>query len=1062
MFFGSSNDRQVKKIWPLVEQINKFEAGLQSLSDDELRAKTAAWKEELSKIQDNEQLAKRLEEILPEAFAVVKSACRRLLGQEITVRGRPQKWDMVPFDVQLVGGVSLHIGKISEMATGEGKTLVATMPVYLNALTGRGVHVVTVNDYLASRDSEWMGAIYKFLGLTVGVILHDQSPRVRREQYGCDITYGTNAEFGFDYLRDNGMATRREDQVQRGHYYAIVDEVDSILIDEARTPLIISGPSMQTFDEQYAQWKPLVESLVRAQRQLCERFLKEAEELLKKLNPADGSSIQNAGELEYNIGLLLFRVKTGQPKSEALMKLLENPENLQMMNNAELELHKDQKKIELYKEKEELLFAIDEKGLEADLTEKGRSFISPKDPEAFVLPDLTTMLHDVDAGPEADARKRLEMKSKMQQDFESKAQKIHAISQLLKAYSLYQLDVEYVIQDNKVIIVDQHTGRLMPGRRWSDGLHQAVEAKEGVEIERETQTLATITIQNYFRLYQKLAGMTGTAETEATEFLDIYKLGVLTIPTNMPNIRKDAHDSIYRSKREKFNAVVQEIKEMHAQGRPILVGTVSVETSEMLSRMLKREGLIHSVLNAKFHQQEAEIVARAGQHAAITIATNMAGRGTDIKLGPGVRWNVECKPHPEGKGYRYKLTEATTGEVREVDSDTSAANVFNLTPQSKVVGGLHVLGTERHEARRIDRQLRGRCSRQGDPGSSHFFISLEDDLMRLFGSDRIGKWMEKIGFEEGDELKHPWLNRSIQSAQKKVEQHNFQIRKRTLEYDDVMNKHRGVIYDFRNEIINGEDVRDRLMDIMEEVVVDKVAQFTTGEPEHHDWKVRQLADWVNLNFPVGMPEAEIVKAADAGKETPVSGSLYDGLSPAQFAVCNFISESVRKAYEVKISFENPDALKEVERFTMLSAIDRLWQDHLYEMDSLRHSIGLRGYGQRDPLVEYKAEAFKMFDELMVNVKTQICNNIFRSASSMAAFESFLRNVPQQTLHQSASAFGGTTTGTGNTGQQKASDVVSEAAAAQEKAKPVRTGPKVGRNDPCPCGSGKKYKHCCGK
>jgi preprotein translocase subunit SecA len=611
----------------------------------------------------------------------------------------------------------------------------------------------------------------------------------------------------------------------------------------------------------------------------------------------------------------------------------------------------------------------------------------------------------------------MEAKTKVQQDFETKAQKIHAISQLLKAYSLYQLDVEYVIQENKVIIVDQHTGRLMPGRRWSDGLHQAVEAKEGVEIEHETQTLATITIQNYFRLYQKLAGMTGTAETEASEFFDIYKLGVLVIPTNEPCIRKDANDAVYKTRREKFNTVLNEIKQFHAQGRPILVGTISVEVSEQLSRMLKREGIIHSVLNAKYHQQEAEIIMRAGQRGGVTIATNMAGRGTDIKLGPGVA----------------------------------------------ELGGLHVLATERHEARRIDRQLRGRCARQGDPGSSHFFISLEDDLMRLFGSDRIVKMMERMGLEEGQELTHPWLNRSIQQAQKRVEQHNFQIRKRTLEFDDVMNKQREVIYGFRNEIIHGEDVRDRLMDIMEEVVVDKVAQFTNAESEFSEWKTRPLADWVNLNFPIGLPEAEILKSADSGKEHPVPGSLFDGLSPAQFAVANFISESVRKAYDIKISFENPDALKEVERFTILSAIDRLWQEHLYEMDSLRYSIGLRGYGQRDPLIEYKAEAFKIFDELMINVKTEICHNIFRSASSMLAFENFLKNVPQQTLHQAASAFGGTSTASSGGAQGKASDVVSEAAAAvAEKTKPVRTGPKVGRNDPCPCGSGKKYKHCCGR
>jgi len=1019
--FPSKNERDVKKIRPLVGRINELEAGLQKLSDDDLRAKTAAWKAELSQVEDDAELARKLDEILPEAFAVVKNACRRLCGTDVIVRGHPIRWEMVPFDVQLIGGCGLHNGRIAEMATGEGKTLVGTLPVYLNAITGRGVHVVTVNDYLAARDSEWMGAVYKFLGLTVGVILHDQNPTVRREQYYCDITYGTNSEFGFDYLRDNGMATRREEQVQRGHYFAIVDEVDSILIDEARTPLIISGPAVRTFDEQYAQWKPLVENLVRAQERLCQRFLNEAGDLIKKLHPADGSNVKDAGALEREIGMLLFRVKTGQPRSEALMKILENPENLKMMNHAELELHKDQKKVDLYREKEELLFAMDEKSHEADLTEKGRNFVSPQDPDAFVLPDLNTLLHDVDASAETDARKRLELKTKLQSDFEVKAQKMHAISQLLKAYSLYQKDVEYVVQENKVVIVDQNTGRLMTGRRWSDGLHQAVEAKENVAIERETQTLATITIQNYFRLYKKLAGMTGTAETEAAEFFDIYKLGVLTIPTNQPNIRKDGNDSVYKTRREKFNAVVKEIKELHTQGRPVLVGTISVETSEMLSRMLKKEGLIHSVLNAKYHEQEAEIVARAGQRGAITIATNMAGRGTDIKLGVGV----------------------------------------------KEVGGLHVLGTERHESRRIDRQLRGRCSRQGDPGSSHFFISLEDDLMRLFGSDRIVKMMEGMGLEEGEELHHRWLNWSIQSAQKKVEQHNFQQRKRTLEYDDVMNKQREVIYGFRNEILSSSDVRDRLMDIIEEVVILKVEEFTTAGGAPTEWRVRGLTDWVNLNFPLGMPEAEIIKAAESGKESPVSGSLFDGLSAEQFAVCNFISDAIRKAYELKVSFEEPEKLATVERFTILSAIDKLWQEHLYEMDSLRYSIGLRAHGQRDPLLEYKAEAFKIFDELMVNIKTEICHNVFRSASSLLAFENFLRNAPQQTLHTPTSAFGGTSTGTGGGGApaKNASDVVSEAAQAAEaqaKAKPVRTGPKVGRNDPCTCGSGKKFKNCCGK
>jgi len=1016
---GSKNEREVKRLRPLVKRINEIEAGLQNEPEEALRQKTAAWKAELSAITDNDRLAARLNEILPEAFAVVKNACRRLCGTDVMVRGHAIRWEMIPFDVQLIGGYALHSKRIAEMATGEGKTLVATLPVYLNALSGRGVHLVTVNDYLAARDGEWMGAVYRFLGLTVGCILHDQSPTVRRQQYACDITYGTNAEFGFDYLRDNGMAQRLDDQVQRGHYYAIVDEVDSILIDEARTPLIISGPAVVTFDEQYATYKPQVEALYRLQELLCNRFLKEAGELIKQLHPEDKSRPSDVEGMEREIGLLLYRVKLGQPKSVGLMKFLEDPENLRLMNSAELQLHADQKKTELYAQKEELYFAMDEKSHEADLSEKGRNQLSPGDPDAFMLPDLAMALHDIDNGPEPDPRKRLEAKTKLQSDAEVKAQRIHAISQLLKAYCLYQRDVQYVVQGDKVIIVDENTGRLMTGRRWSDGLHQAVEAKEGVQIERETQTLATITIQNYFRLYQKLAGMTGTAETEAGEFFDIYKLGVLVIPTNRPVSRKDANDSVYKTKREKYVAVLNEIKAIHAQGRPILVGTVSVEVSEHLSRMLTKAGIVHAVLNAKFHEQEAEIVSRAGQRGSVTIATNMAGRGTDIKLGDGV----------------------------------------------PAAGGLHVIGTERHEARRIDRQLRGRCARQGDPGSSHFFISLEDDLMRLFGSDRIVKMMEKMGLEEGQELEHFALNKSIESAQKKVEQHNFQIRKRTLEYDDVMNKQREVIYGFRNEIIHSDDVRDRLMDIMEEVVVAKVEQTTTAGQDHHDWKLRSLADWVNLNFPLGVPEEEIQKAADSGHDSPVPGSLYDGLSPAQFAVCIFISDAVRKAYELKISFEKELALREVERYTILNAIDHLWQEHLYEMDSLRYSIGLRGYGQRDPLIEYKAEAYKLFDELMVNIKSEICHNIFRSASSLMAFENFLRNMPTKTTHQATSAYqapppDAPPAGTPKPG--KGADLVGDAIDDLSKAKPTRGGPKVGRNDPCPCGSGKKFKQCCGK
>ncbi|MEN9734098.1 MAG: Protein translocase subunit SecA [Verrucomicrobiota bacterium] len=1005
---GSRNEREVRKLRPIVARINELEQQLQSQPEEVLRQKTADWKAKLSGISDPEELKRELETILPEAFAVVKNACRRLCGRDIEVRGHPIRWEMVHFDVQLIGGMALHRGYISEMATGEGKTLVATLPVYLNALTGRGVHVVTVNDYLAARDSEWMGAVYRFLGLTVGCIMNSQPPSVRREMYACDITYGTNSEFGFDYLRDNGMASTREEQVQRGHYFAIIDEVDSILIDEARTPLIISGPAVVSVEHRYVEWKPAIERLVQAQRDLCARYLREAGELLKKLRPSDGSNVRDAASIEREVASLLHKVKLGQPRSEGLLRIFEEPANQKLVQAYEAELHSDQSKKQLYAEKEQLFFAIEEKSHEADLTEKGREFMSPNNPDGFMLPDLPTLYSQIDTDPELALQARLEKKGKLQQEFEERAQVIHAIAQLLKAYCLYDRDVQYVVQDNKVIIVDEHTGRLMSGRRWSDGLHQAVEAKEGVSIERETQTLATITIQNYFRLYMKLAGMTGTAETEAQEFHDIYKLGVMTIPTHRQNIRKDRNDSVYKTRREKFEAVAREIKELHGQGRPILVGTISVETSEMLSRLLKREGIVHSVLNAKYHEQEAEIVSRAGQKGAVTIATNMAGRGTDIKLGPGV----------------------------------------------SELGGLHVLGTERHESRRIDRQLRGRCSRQGDPGSSHFFISLEDDLMRLFGSDRITRIMERMGLEEGQELEHPLLNRSIEQAQKRVEGHHFQQRKRTLEYDDVMNKQREVIYGFRNEVIQATDVRDRLMDIMEEIVLLKVEEFTGSDTDPAEWNIRGLSDWVNMNFPLGLKEEEFLRAARSGKMLPVSGSLFDGLSEAQFSLLQYIGHTIREAYELKVSLEKPEMLASIERYTILTAIDRLWQEHLYSMDSLRSSIGLRAYAQRDPLIEYKAEAFKLFDELMVNIKTEVCHNIFRSATSLFAFEQFLHNLPQVTSHPTAPAFGDV--------PENAGAVVSEANETLAKAKPARSLPRVGRNDPCPCGSGKKYKGCCGR
>ncbi|MEI6502660.1 MAG: preprotein translocase subunit SecA, partial [Armatimonadota bacterium] len=679
-------------------------------------------------------------------------------------------WDMVPFDVQLMGGMVLHQGKIAEMATGEGKTLVATMPLYLNALTGNNVNLVTVNDYLARRDAQWMGQVLQYLGMTVGCIQNQMSPAERRVEYGKNITYGTNSEFGFDYLRDHGMAWRPEDQVQRGYFYAIVDEIDSILIDEARTPLIISGPAPVS-THQYAELNPRVERLYRRQVELCNRIMAEAKQAWDK---GDQETAKRK----------IYQVRHGMPKNKQLAHLLEDQSARKLAEQVEGAMTTDMYKEEARVLREELFFTVDEKGHDANLTEKGCEAMSPGDPEAYVIPDLVGVLSDLDGRTDLAEDERLRLRGKAQEQFGVRSERIHNVDQLIRAYCIYERDVEYVVQDNQVLIVDEFTGRILPGRRWSDGLHQAVEAKEGVKIERETQTLATITIQNYFRLYKKLSGMTGTAETEADEFSQIYKLDVIVIPTNRPVRRVDNNDSIYKTQREKYKALLNEIVECHTAGQPVLVGTVSVDASELLSRMLTRARIPHSVLNAKNHEREADIVASAGQKGQVTIATNMAGRGTDIKLGEGVVWvgrdqilgplRLEDKPDGGKKTLRQLLLDRPCG--------------------------LHVIGSERHESRRIDRQLRGRCARQGDPGSSRFYVSLEDDLMRLFGSDRIAGIMERLGLEEGEVLEHRWLNRSIETAQRRVEQQNFSIRKRTLQYDDVTNKQRKIIYGFRGEI----------------------------------------------------------------------------------------------------------------------------------------------------------------------------------------------------------------------------------------------------------------------
>ncbi len=917
---GSKNQREIRRLHPLVHSINAFDEQFKALSDDELRGKTATWNAELSALEDPQALGQRLEEILPEAFAVVKNAARRLTErqEEFSVCDQPMTWNMVHFDVQLIGGIILHRGRIAEMATGEGKTLVATLPLYLNALAGRGAHLVTVNDYLARRDAEWMGQLYSFLGLTTGIIQHDQPPDLRREQYACDITYGTNSEFGFDYLRDNGMATTREQQVQRGYHYAIVDEVDSILIDEARTPLIISGPATVS-THQYDRLKPLVDQLVKKQNMLCNRLASEAKEAFDKNENEDG-------------GRLMFKVKLGQPRNKQLLRMMEDPEKRRAIDKAELSFFQDTRKEELFALKEELFFTMDEKSHEADLSEQGRAFLNPDDPDSFVLPDLISEFTDIDlnGGITDDEKDRL--KTERQEQCDKQAEQIHNISQLLRAYCLFEKDVAYVVEENKVVIVDEYTGRKMPGRRWSDGLHQAVEAKEGVQIDRETQTLATITIQNYFRLYHKLAGMTGTAETEANEFHDIYKLDLAVIPTNRPVARADANDRIYKTRREKYNAVINEIRERHAASQPVLVGTVSVEASELLSRMLKREKIPHNVLNAKYHRQEAEIVSRAGQAGTVTISTNMAGRGTDIKLGPGV-------------------------------ADK---------------GGLYVIGTERHESRRIDRQLRGRCARQGDPGATRFYVSFEDDLMRNFGAaDRMTKIMERFGLEEGQELEHRWLNRSVETAQKRVEQRNYLARKRTLDFDDVMNNQREVVYTYRNEVIDTEDPHKLVYEVIDEAVPGKVREYLgTGAPSE-EVNFSGLMHWVNTTFPLGLTSEK---------------AQFETRSPNENAA--FLIAKIKEAYERKSSHEEPAAVKSLERYIILNAIDRLWQEHLYAMDALREGVYLRGYAQKDPLIEYKTEAYEMFVDLMSNIKNEVLHNLFRSTSNLQAFETFLSTLPQ--------------------------------------------------------------------
>ncbi|MBO6577154.1 MAG: preprotein translocase subunit SecA [Rhodothermales bacterium] len=1129
--FGDKNERALKKLWPRVDAINAEYEKLQSLTDEELQAKTPEFRQRIADsladiekdmrdIQaqlkagvtpDNEvggdglpgamremtleerqalyeeyddledewhrTVEQTLDEILPEAFAVAKDACRRMVGREWIAGGAKIHWEMIPYDVQMLGGMALHNGDIAEMKTGEGKTLVAVAPVYLNALVGRGVHLVTVNPYLAQRDSEWMGKVYEFLGLTVDVIdRHEPHSPGRKAAYEADITYGTNNEFGFDYLRDNSFVVDPEQLMQRNHHFAIVDEVDSVLIDEARTPLIISGPVPQSDESQFEELKPGVEKLVYSQQKLVANLVGDAEKALARRDDwLSKDENKKAAEAEEEAGLALLRAYRGYPRSKRLRKLLQEPGVEALRQKTEFFYLQDNAKNMPFVD-DELFFAYDEKQRAIEMTEKGRSFIAKsanQDTDLFILPDLGEEvarfekehedgLLDLDEKLDADAslteekreakrendrrvlRNELEDKKRnLYTTYSERAARLHAIEQLQKAYILFEKDAEYIVQDGRIMIVDEHTGRVLEGRRYSDGLHQAIEAKEGVKIQASTQTYATITLQNYFRMYHKLAGMTGTAETEAEEFFKTYKMDVVVVPTNKPIARQDLDDLVFRTKREKYNAVIDKIREYHEKGQPVLVGTTTVEVSETLSRMLTRGGIKHNVLNAKRDRakEESLIVAEAGQKGAVTIATNMAGRGTDIKLAPGV---LE-------------------------------------------LGGLAIVGTERHESRRIDLQLRGRSGRQGDPGESQFYISLDDNLMRLFASDRVAKVMDKLNMAEGEVITHPWVNKSIERAQKKVEQNNFAIRKRQLEYDDVLNAQRHVIYDRRIHALKGERLRGDILDALRQSI-DRVVEM-----HHGDGNLDELREDMLRKFAVDFEldrEAFYALGEDGVAERAYQAAV-DFYKRKRDALARPFAESMRQILEsdqekkpekVYVDFTDgrkalratlaiQDAVESdgqevndaLERVTVLSMIDTAWTEHLRKLDELKEGIGLRAYGQRDPVIEYKMDAFRLFKELVEQVDEDVVSFVMRSGPMVSRQTEGRAPKRQQTrrldprrarsTHESAQPNYGVS-GSGG-GQQQRQDPTAKSA-------PVVVEERVGRNDPCPCGSGKKYKHCHGR
>ncbi len=1018
--FGSKRERDVKKLWPVVEEIKAYEEEIKALSDEELKQQTEKFKKQLrevtadivedinnvkARINDKEEelsvdehhelveslesledewldvIEEELDAILPEAYAVIKDTCRRFIGQKWEYGGSEIEWNMVPYDVQLVGAVALHRGSIAEMKTGEGKTLASIMPAYLNALAGRGVHIVTVNDYLAKRDAEWNGPIYNFHGLEVDCINnYEPNSEGRRQAYRADITYGTNNEFGFDYLRDN-MVTEANELVQRKHHYTIVDEIDSILIDEARTPLIISGPVPQdTQSEKYDELQPRVSSLVKAQKKLVASLVKKAQ---KELNEGN----------EDEAGLALFRTQRGFPKNKKFRKIMQVPENERLVQHTEAFYLQDNAR-RLPEADKKLYYSVDEKMQSIEMTEKGQDFITRADEDEgfFVIPDLgveTTNLEDeieelqeqkiadieneeeysddykekkIRAAKNEVTQERERRFSELHLMFAERSDRIHTVNQLLKAYTLFEREDEYIVQDGKVQIVDEHTGRVLSGRRYSDGLHQALEAKENVNVEATTQTYATITLQNYFRMYHKLSGMTGTAATEEGEFNEIYELDVMVIPTNEPVVRDDKEDLVFRSKREKYHAVIDKIKEYHEKGQPVLVGTTSVDVSEVISRMLDRQKISHNVLNAKHHEQESDIVATAGQAGAVTVATNMAGRGTDIKLGEGV-----------------------------IDK-----------------GGLAILGTARHESRRIDLQLRGRSGRQGDPGASQFYVSLEDDLMQLFGSDRVAKVMEKLNFEEGEVITHSWITKSLERAQEKVEKNNFSIRKKQLEYDDVLSNQRDVIYERRRHALSGDELRSDIYNMLEDFVLSVIDEYyDSGEfQELKDTILRILAVDIELepDDMRGMADTVLIddiieKAFEAyrHKEDMISEPLYEVIKNIAESDAEEKPERVQVIFtdgmmripivvDVEAAMENEghEVARALERMAVLSTIDNKWMEHLRELDSVKEGIGLRSFAQKDPLLEYKREAFEMFQNLLQEINQETISMIWKSVPEIQA------------------------------------------------------------------------------